>query len=100
MKPSHKASDGHRPPLQDLSRREFLRVTSLAGGGFAIGFAFSGPELLAQAGSSDPEAHARLAATTIHSLSIRARAGATREELRRLARDVSAMIVAASEPVR
>jgi AcrR family transcriptional regulator len=56
--------------------------------------------LLAQAGSSDPEAHARLAATTIHSLSIRARAGATREELRRLAKDVSAMIVAASEPVR
>lgn len=56
--------------------------------------------LLAQAGSSAPEVHARLAATTIHSLSIRARAGATREELRRLAREVSAMIVAASDPRR
>lgn len=52
--------------------------------------------LLAAAGSSDPAAHGRLVATTIHSLSIRARAGATRDALQEIAKEVSAMIVRAS----
>ncbi len=35
-----------------VSRREFLRVSALAGGGFALGYAFSGPEALAQTAAS------------------------------------------------
>lgn len=51
--------------------------------------------LLAQAGSTAPEAHGRLVTSTIHSLSIRSRAGAPREALVGLAKECSAMIVGA-----
>ncbi len=44
-------------------------------------------ELLAAAGSPAPEAHGRLVASVVHSLSVRARSGAPREELERVARD-------------
>lgn len=44
-------------------------------------------ELLAAAGSPAPEAHGRLVASVLHSLSVRARGGAPREELGRVARD-------------
>ena len=44
-------------------------------------------ELLAAAGSSAPEAQGRLVASVLHSLSVRARGGAPREELERVARD-------------
>lgn len=54
--------------------------------------------LLAQAGSSAPEAHGRLVATTIHSLSIRARAGTTREELQRIAKEASAFVLGTALP--
>jgi TetR/AcrR family transcriptional regulator, copper-responsive repressor len=44
-------------------------------------------ELLAAAGSPAPEAQGRLVASVLHSLSVRARAGAPREELEQVARD-------------
>lgn len=44
-------------------------------------------ELLAAAGSKSPEAQGRLVASVLHSLSVRARGGASREELERVARD-------------
>nr|WP_294813463.1 TetR/AcrR family transcriptional regulator [uncultured Sphingomonas sp.] len=44
-------------------------------------------ELLAAAGSPAPEAHGRLVASVVHSLSVRARSGAPREELECVARD-------------
>jgi AcrR family transcriptional regulator len=49
-------------------------------------------ELLAARGDKRARAHARLATATIHSLSVRARAGASREELDTLAADCVAMI--------
>lgn len=44
-------------------------------------------ELLAAAGSAAPEAQGRLVASVLHSLSVRARGGAPRDELVRIARD-------------
>jgi TetR/AcrR family transcriptional regulator, copper-responsive repressor len=44
-------------------------------------------ELLAAAGSPAPEAQGRLVASVLHSLSVRARAGAPREELEQVVRD-------------
>jgi AcrR family transcriptional regulator len=44
-------------------------------------------ELLAAAGSPAPQAHGRVVASVLHSLSVRARGGASREELERVARD-------------
>jgi len=49
-------------------------------------------ELLAARGDSKAHAHARLATATIHSLSVRARAGASRAELDQLADECVAMI--------
>jgi hypothetical protein len=49
-------------------------------------------ELLAARGDPRAAAHARIATSVIHSLSVRARAGATREELDALAADCVAMI--------
>lgn len=43
--------------------------------------------LLAKAGDTNADAHARIAASVIHSLSTRVRAGATREELEQVAQD-------------
>lgn len=43
--------------------------------------------LLAAAGSTAPEAQGRLVASVLHSLSVRARGGAPRDELVRIARD-------------
>ncbi|MET0309913.1 MAG: TetR/AcrR family transcriptional regulator [Sphingomonas sp.] len=48
--------------------------------------------LLRQAGSLAPEAHARILASMLHSLSVRARAGEPRETLAALARDTAAII--------
>ncbi len=53
---------------------------------------------LRQAGSAAPHAHARLAASLLHSLSVRARAGEPREKLIEIARDFTDMI--AKAPVR
>lgn len=50
-------------------------------------------ELLAAAGSSSPEAQGRLVASVLHSLSVRARGGASREELERVAGDCIDLIV-------
>jgi len=50
--------------------------------------------LLRKAGSPSPEAHGRLVAAVIHSLSTRTRAGASRAELDRLAEDCIALILA------
>jgi TetR/AcrR family transcriptional regulator, copper-responsive repressor len=50
--------------------------------------------LLRQAGSPAPAAHARIAASMLHSLSVRARAGEPREALIALAKDTSALILA------
>jgi len=47
---------------------------------------------LRQAGSPSPQAHARLAASLLHSLSVRARAGESREALIAIAKDASALI--------
>lgn len=51
--------------------------------------------LLRQAGSPAPAAHARIVASLLHSLSVRARAGESREALIRLAKDTTALIVGA-----
>lgn len=52
-------------------------------------------ELLAAAGSPAPEAQGRLVASMLHSLSVRARGGAPREELVRVANDCIALIAGA-----
>ncbi len=49
-------------------------------------------ELLTAAGSANPAAHARIVASVIHSLSVRARAGAPREALEQIAMDCAALI--------
>ena len=49
-------------------------------------------QLLAARGDPSAAAHARVATSVIHSLSVRARAGATREELEVLAADCVALI--------
>jgi AcrR family transcriptional regulator len=53
-------------------------------------------ELLAGAGSTAPEAHGRMVASVLHSLSVRARGGAPREELERVARDCVDLIAGAA----
>jgi len=50
-------------------------------------------ELLADAGSTNPAACARIVASVLQSLSVRARAGASRESMEQLARDCAAMVV-------
>ncbi|MCX8474159.1 MAG: TetR family transcriptional regulator [Sphingomonas sp.] len=52
-------------------------------------------ELLAAAGSPAPEAQGRLVASMLHSLSVRARGGAPREELVQVANDCIALIAGA-----
>jgi TetR/AcrR family transcriptional regulator, copper-responsive repressor len=52
-------------------------------------------ELLAAAGSAAPEAQGRLVASVLHSLSVRARSGATRAELEQVARDCVELITGA-----
>lgn len=47
---------------------------------------------LRQAGSANSQAHARLAASLLHSLSVRARAGESREALIAIAKDMSTLI--------
>ena len=54
---------------------------------------------LRQAGSASPEAHARLAASMLHSLSVRARAGEPREALIGIAKDFTQMLATAAAPV-
>jgi len=49
--------------------------------------------LLAEAGSTRPAASAALVASVLHSLSVRARAGESREAMERIARDCAAMVV-------
>ena len=49
--------------------------------------------LLAEAGSTRPAASAVLVASVLHSLSVRARAGESREAMERIARDCAAMVV-------
>ncbi|RYY43947.1 MAG: TetR/AcrR family transcriptional regulator [Sphingomonadales bacterium] len=49
-------------------------------------------ELLADAGSPTPEMHGRIVASVLHSLSVRARAGAPRDEMVRIARDTAALV--------
>lgn len=63
----------------DLVRTSFARFLALEDDRIAA--------LLAKAGSPAPEAHARIAAAVIHSLSTRTRAGASRAELEQVARD-------------
>ena len=48
--------------------------------------------LLRQAGSNAAEAHGRIVASMLHSLSVRARAGEPREALTRIAKDATALI--------
>jgi TetR/AcrR family transcriptional regulator, copper-responsive repressor len=50
--------------------------------------------LLAAAGSPAPQAHGRVVAATLHSLSIRARGGMPRAELEQLVRDCADLIAA------
>lgn len=52
--------------------------------------------LLRQAGSPAPAAHARVLASMLHSLSVRARAGEPRDALIALAKDATALILASS----
>jgi TetR/AcrR family transcriptional regulator, copper-responsive repressor len=52
-------------------------------------------ELLAAAGSPNPQAQGRLVASVLHSLSVRARAGAPREELEQLVRDCVELVAGA-----
>lgn len=49
-------------------------------------------DILRAAGSTTPEAHARIVAAVIHSLSVRARAGATPAELERIAADCADLV--------
>lgn len=49
--------------------------------------------LLVEAGSTRPAASAVVVASALHSLSVRARAGESRESLERIARDCAAMVV-------
>ena len=49
-------------------------------------------DMLAAAGSDAPGPHARLVAATLHSMSVRARAGEGRDALERLARDCIQMV--------
>ncbi|MCW3846548.1 TetR/AcrR family transcriptional regulator [Sphingomonas sp. LB-2] len=51
---------------------------------------------LRQAGSPTPRAHANVVTAVLHSLSVRARAGESREALERIAQDCTDLIVAAS----
>ena len=44
---------GHRPPLQNLSRREFFKASALAGGGFALSYYLSPVAALAQSTAVD-----------------------------------------------
>lgn len=53
-------------------------------------------ELLAAAGSAYPEAQGRLVASVLHSLSVRARGGASRDELERVAHDCIDLIAGAA----
>jgi len=55
-------------------------------------------ELLAARGDRDATAHARVVAAVIHSLSVRARAGAHREELDAIAADCVALIAGTGDP--
>ena len=55
--PASDSDGGHRPPLQNLPRRDFLRISALAGGGFALSFALPGTAL-AQAPGLDNTARA------------------------------------------
>jgi AcrR family transcriptional regulator len=50
-------------------------------------------ELLVAAGSTNPVASTAIVASVLHSLSVRARAGESREALERIARDCAAMVV-------
>lgn len=52
--------------------------------------------LLRQAGSPTPEAHARIVASLLHSLSVRARAGEPRDALIALAKDTTALVLASA----
>ncbi len=52
--------------------------------------------LLRQAGSPAPEAHARIVASLLHSLSVRARAGEPRDALIALAKDTTALVLASA----
>lgn len=49
--------------------------------------------LLIEAGSTRPAASAALVASVLHSLSVRARAGESRDAMERIARDCAAMVV-------
>jgi AcrR family transcriptional regulator len=49
--------------------------------------------LLTDAGSTQPAAYARIVASVLHSLSVRARAGESREAMERIARDCAAMVI-------
>lgn len=53
-------------------------------------------ELLAAAGSPSPQAHGRILAAMLHSLSVRARAGESRETLVALAKDARALVCPAN----
>lgn len=53
--------------------------------------------LLAQAGSPAPAMHARFVSSLLHSLSVRARAGETREALDRIAEDCIGVVAGAPE---
>jgi TetR/AcrR family transcriptional regulator, copper-responsive repressor len=50
-------------------------------------------KLMVQAGSSDPLGDAQIASSVIHSLSTRARAGTSREDLIRIARKATALLL-------
>lgn len=55
--------------------------------------------LLTRAGSPAPGIHARLVASALHSLSIRARAGEPRAALQAIAKECSALVIATSAPL-
>jgi TetR/AcrR family transcriptional regulator, copper-responsive repressor len=56
--------------------------------------------LLRQAGSPAPAAHGRIVAAMLHSLSVRARAGESREAMTGLAREATALIAGSAEETR